>query len=270
MNRYIKLIKFLEILNSEDRYFTTSEIRKTMLEQYQVKVEGQTIKSMAESFNEAQDKQKIAIVPGNPIKYKLETVEDKQKIPQLLFDKWHWVETDGLPEEEYIWCILMWKCHDGTLDMHVGSYFEEKKEFYVNFGLGGAVLDADSVIGWADFADCEWHAPELAKRLLDEFQQKHPFHMHIALDEERMAQDGLDPEEKWIELRTILADIEGICMAHEGFVVSETSGARSWFYEILEETPWFMRYVTRWEIDDPTVKDDVIETLREMGVKVGE
>lgn len=60
---------------------------------------------------------------------------------------WKYVEESGLPEED-TWCLVIWKDSNGDFDYHVGGYFEKDNEFYVNFGLGGCVLSADSVVAW--------------------------------------------------------------------------------------------------------------------------
>ena len=36
-------------------------------------------------------------------------------------------------------------------DWFVGGYNEEHKQFWVNFGYGGAVVDEADVIAWAEF-----------------------------------------------------------------------------------------------------------------------
>lgn len=88
-------------------------------------------------------------------------LEAKQlPVPKLAFENWKWVAIDGLPTEDWWWCLIMWRDHEGNLDVHVGRYFEECKEFYVNFGLGGSILEADSVIGWISFDDMKWDVPD--------------------------------------------------------------------------------------------------------------
>lgn len=68
----------------------------------------------------------------------------------LSVDKWNLVSEKGLPEDGE-WCFLVWKTAKGELDWSVGGYNENKQSFYVNFGLGGLVLDAEDVIAWAVF-----------------------------------------------------------------------------------------------------------------------
>ena len=95
------------------------------------------------------------------------------------------------------------------------------------------------------------------------------FKMIIELDEKRMESDGLSVKDKLTEIDHIVSELDGITQIEKGIFVSDNSGIRSWFNEQLEEIPWFMKYVSRWEIDDPTVKDNIILALREMGIRCG-
>ena len=52
-----------------------------------------------------------------------------------------------------------------------------------------------------------------------------------------------------------------------GVFVTESSGIRSWFMHLLEDKPWFMKYVASWKIDDGNLKDDVIEGMRAAGIQ---
>ena len=66
-------------------------------------------------------------------------------------EKWNLVSKVGYPEDGE-WCFLIYK---GRTDYcySVGGYDERKSNFYVNFGLGGAVLDEADVIAWALFEE---------------------------------------------------------------------------------------------------------------------
>ena len=68
----------------------------------------------------------------------------------LSVDKWNLVSEKGLPEDG-AWCFLVWKWENGELNWSVGGYNESEQSFYVNFGLGGLVLEAKDVIAWAVF-----------------------------------------------------------------------------------------------------------------------
>lgn len=67
---------------------------------------------------------------------------------------WNYVEEKGLPEDG-TWCFVIWKDSNGDYDYHLGGYDEDSNEFYVNFGMGGAVLSADSVIAWVPISEGE-------------------------------------------------------------------------------------------------------------------
>ena len=67
--------------------------------------------------------------------------------PQLIFEKWRFVEVDGYPSDAE-WCVALWKADNGEIEIFVGGYSEEKKTFYANFGLGGAVLDQEHICAW--------------------------------------------------------------------------------------------------------------------------
>ncbi|MDE7270850.1 MAG: hypothetical protein K2N81_10310 [Acetatifactor sp.] len=66
----------------------------------------------------------------------------------LSVDKWNLVSEKGLPEDGE-WCFLVWKTEDGELQWSIGGYNESEENFYVDFGMGGMVLDAKDVIAWA-------------------------------------------------------------------------------------------------------------------------
>lgn len=187
----------------------------------------------------------------------MQQTEYRKETPQLLFTKWHWVEAEGLPEEEYTWCMIMWKCFDGSLDVFAGSYSKERQAFYADYGFGGAVLDGKRVLGWAAFEECRWHVPKLEQKLKDEFQETYRFHIYISLDEERMAQNGLKPEKIWTELSLLMADTDDIGMVVKGHIVAVNADCIDRLNEQLKELSWFMEYVTRWESDVLPVKDDM-------------
>ena len=64
---------------------------------------------------------------------------------------WNLVSEKGLPEDGE-WCFIIYKTdREPQYDFFVGGYNEEQKEFWVSFGYGGAVVDAENVVAWADF-----------------------------------------------------------------------------------------------------------------------
>lgn len=66
---------------------------------------------------------------------------------------WNLVAEKGLPKDGE-WCFVIYKT-DTSYDYSIGGYSEDEHQFYANFGYGGLVLDADSVIAWALFEQDE-------------------------------------------------------------------------------------------------------------------
>ena len=76
-------------------------------------------------------------------------------LPKLVYDDWKTPEADGWPPD-WEWCMVMWLDHNNQPEVFVGSYNEDKKAFYANFGLGGAVLDLEDVVAWMPLHDRRW------------------------------------------------------------------------------------------------------------------
>ena len=53
------------------------------------------------------------------------------------------------------WYFVIYQSKDGEYVNFVGGYFEERKEFYANFGLGGAVLGLKDAIAWISLDDIQ-------------------------------------------------------------------------------------------------------------------
>ena len=68
-------------------------------------------------------------------------------MPRLVFDEWRTPEADGWPPDNE-WCLVIWGENHEPPNVFVGGYSEENKNFYANFGLGGAVLDREHVMAW--------------------------------------------------------------------------------------------------------------------------
>ncbi len=62
---------------------------------------------------------------------------------------WNLIADKGLPNEEEMCYILVVKKAKGGYGYEFGGYKEESQSFYVNWGLGGCVIEADSVVAWA-------------------------------------------------------------------------------------------------------------------------
>jgi hypothetical protein len=69
---------------------------------------------------------------------------------KLSVDKWNLVSEKGLPEDGEF-CFLVWKSDDGKYNWSAGGYNEIDKEFYIDFGYGGMVIEAKDVVAWAVF-----------------------------------------------------------------------------------------------------------------------
>lgn len=66
----------------------------------------------------------------------------------LTVKKWNLVAKSGLPQDG-TWCFYIWKTHEGKYDWAIGGYNACEKMFYVDFGLGGLVMEAENVVAWA-------------------------------------------------------------------------------------------------------------------------
>lgn len=93
------------------------------------------------------------------------------------------------------------------------------------------------------------------------------FKLYIGLDEERMERDGLDVAAAWEQINDMVAEAGDINEIGQGEYDTNNSGARSYLFDLLEETEWFMKYVNKWIIEDPSLKEDVIEEYHNMGIR---
>lgn len=69
---------------------------------------------------------------------------------KLSVEKWNLVSEKGLPEDGE-WCFLVWKSDDGEINWSAGGYNAQDKEFFIDFGHGGLILEAENVVAWAVF-----------------------------------------------------------------------------------------------------------------------
>ena len=93
------------------------------------------------------------------------------------------------------------------------------------------------------------------------------FKLYIGLDEERMERDGLDVDAAWEQINEMIEETGDIETISRGVYDTDDSGARSYLFYLLEDAAWFMKYVNRWIIDDPSRKENVIESYHEMGIR---
>lgn len=106
---------------------------------------------------------------------------------ELIFDKWRIVEIEGYPPDDE-WCIAVWRDRNDNVDIFVGGYDEERKIFYANFGLGGAVLDQEHVFAWTLLNEHHWQTIKDRRAVIDEEVERIVKNIRetvtIALDEE--------------------------------------------------------------------------------------
>lgn len=75
----------------------------------------------------------------------------------LNVNKWNIVEEVGMPNE-YEFCFIVYrgKTNIEFFSWSVGGYNPNNHEFYCNMGLGGMVVDADSVVAWKLIDDVDF------------------------------------------------------------------------------------------------------------------
>lgn len=93
------------------------------------------------------------------------------------------------------------------------------------------------------------------------------FKLYIGLDEERMERDGLDVDAAWEQINAMIEETGDIDTIVKGEYDTKYSGARSYLFDLLEDTEWFMKYVNRWIIDDPSRREDVLKINKMRGIK---
>ena len=100
------------------------------------------------------------------------------------------------------------------------------------------------------------------------------FKMYIKLDNARIMADGLTSKSD--ELTSIIKDIDSYSIDSisvdtdgnsEHNVSTIENGDESYLITILEETPWFMKYVKEWTTDDNGFHSNMIEVERKLGEK---
>lgn len=73
----------------------------------------------------------------------------KFEVPE---ERWNYVKEKVLPVDG-VWCILVCSFRKGDYHYEIGGYNEPENEFYVNFGMGGCVIEAEFVVAWATLFD---------------------------------------------------------------------------------------------------------------------
>lgn len=100
------------------------------------------------------------------------------------------------------------------------------------------------------------------------------FRMYIKLNDNQMNKDGVGTRTK--ELTELILGIESykidsIKIDSDGnteHLISTTKfGDESYLISLLEEIPWFMKYVLTWHTNDNGLESDMIDVEREMGLQ---
>ncbi len=94
------------------------------------------------------------------------------------------------------------------------------------------------------------------------------FKLYIGLDEERMERDGLDVEEAWNKIDEMVIETDEITTISKGEYETYDFGIRSYLISLLDDTEWFMKYVNKYIMSDSSRSDDIIESYKEMGIKI--
>lgn len=84
-------------------------------------------------------------------------------MPQMIFDQWRMFQYNEYPEDGE-WCVCLFGEGKKPPEVFVGGYDEERKLFYANFGLGGAILDQDDCGAWMPIREGRMHMPNDTER----------------------------------------------------------------------------------------------------------
>lgn len=182
----------------------------------------------------------------------------------------------------YLLLLGVKSCHDGDEFQGIYTDIIELKAAYDAL-LQGKGKDYDSYLSPVIY---EFNLNEIDRRehtisaeeltamvekkiYLDDLRKEYPYFMHIELNEDRIREDGYEPEDMWNALDEMLGDEEKFVHPCRELIAFTSSGLRSWLLEVLENTSWFMKYVRKWEVSDSSRKDDVIAFCRKRGIKIG-
>ena len=100
------------------------------------------------------------------------------------------------------------------------------------------------------------------------------FKMYIKIDSNRLSADGVGS--KIAELNSAINEIssykiENISKDKNGNMEQSLSttnfGDESYLISLLEEMPWFMKYVLVWNVNDNGLESNMIDVEREMGLQ---
>ena len=100
------------------------------------------------------------------------------------------------------------------------------------------------------------------------------FKMTYCININLMEKDGLN--DKYTELESAIKGIESYIIEssikdNDGNLVQSLStqnfGDESFLISLMEDMPWFLKYVKSWETDDNGKRSNMIDVERDMGIK---
>ncbi len=100
------------------------------------------------------------------------------------------------------------------------------------------------------------------------------FKMTYCININLMEKDGLN--DKYAELESAIKGIESYIIEssikdNDGNLVQSLStqnfGDESFLISLMEDMPWFLKYVKSWETDDNGKRSNMIDVERDMGIK---
>lgn len=115
---------------------------------------------------------------------------------------------------------------------------------------------------------------EVVHAIIQRKEERFMFRMYIKLNEKQLLVDGMGSKSS--ELSKIVKNIDSYTIDKvvkdvDGNTEHEFSttqfGDESYLISLLEETPWFMKYVLVWNTNDNGYFSDMIAVEREMGLK---
>ncbi len=100
------------------------------------------------------------------------------------------------------------------------------------------------------------------------------FSMYIKMNTVKLITDGIGSKRDALNdiIKSIDSyNIDSVHLDEEGNTIhkisTESFGDESFLISQLEETPWFMKYVMVWNIDDNGLYSDMIDVERDIGVR---
>ena len=76
-------------------------------------------------------------------------------MPELTFSSWKLPTRDGWPPDGE-WCVCLFGEGKKKPEIFVGGFDQERRNFYANYGMGGAVLDQEDVAAWCLLYEYQW------------------------------------------------------------------------------------------------------------------